>query len=132
MTLDVRREDGYEVWTMQFAPVNAIGPEFLEAMEQRLEATLGDESINGIVLTSGLRVFNAGADATWIGTVVKERGADALLEEFHQNMDRLRALCERLRAAPVLVVAALNGHTLAGGLELAAACDLRFCAAEER
>jgi enoyl-CoA hydratase/carnithine racemase len=50
------------------------------------------------------------------------------MEEFIVTMDRFRALCVRMRQSPVLVVAALNGHALAGGLELAAACDLRFAA----
>jgi enoyl-CoA hydratase/carnithine racemase len=60
--------------------------------------------------------------------VVNERGRSALMEEFIVTMDRFRALCMRMRQSPLLFVAALNGHTLAGGLELAAACDLRFAA----
>ena len=85
-----------------------------------------------VVLTSGLKVFSAGADATWMAGEVQRDGMDALVETFVRTMDRFRALSLRLRQSPLLVVAALNGHTLAGGLELAAACDLGFCADDER
>jgi enoyl-CoA hydratase len=126
--IDVRHEDGFRVWTMRAAPVNAIGASLLEALEAEIDAAIADESVAAIVLTSGLKVFSAGADATWMASVVRERGSAALVEEFIRTMDRFRGLCLRLRQSPLLVVAALNGHTLAGGLELAAACDLRFAA----
>jgi enoyl-CoA hydratase/carnithine racemase len=126
--LNVRDDAGVQVWTLQFAPVNAIGPELLDALEDQLDATLRDEAVSVVVLTSGLRIFSAGADAAWIGDVVREHGAEHLLGEFKRTMDRFRELCLRMRRSEVLFVAALNGHTLAGGLELAAACDLRFCA----
>jgi enoyl-CoA hydratase len=132
MALDVRDESGYQVWSMAFEPVNAIAPPFLEAIESALDDALADETIAVVVLTSALRVFSAGADAAWIGEVVRERGPEELLREFNATMDRFRALCLRLRQSEILFVAALNGHTLAGGLELAAACDLRFVADSER
>jgi len=127
-----RRETGYEVWEMQFAPVNALSPEFLDALEGRIADVLPAAEVSVVVLTSGLRVFSAGADATWIGKIVSEHGAQSLLAEFKTNMDRFRELCLRMRRSDVLFVAALSGHTLAGGLELAAACDLRFASDSER
>jgi len=130
--LTVRRESGYVVWEMRLAPVNALGPDLLGEFERRIEDVIADPDVSVVVLTSGLRVFSAGADATWIGNVVSEHGAQRLLEEFEANMNRFRELCLRMRRSDVLFVAALNGHTLAGGLELAAACDLRFAADHER
>jgi enoyl-CoA hydratase/carnithine racemase len=67
-----------------------------------------------------------------MATVVGEKGAAGLLEDFNRTMDRFREVCIAIRRAPLLVIAALNGHTLAGGLELAAACDLRFCSDFEK
>jgi enoyl-CoA hydratase len=126
--LDVETRDGVQTWTMNFAPVNAIGPRSLAALHAQLTETIADESIVAVVLASGQRVFSAGADAKWMAEVAADRGPDALLEEFVRTMEGFRELSLRLRKSPVLVIAVLNGHTLAGGLELAAACDLRFCA----
>jgi enoyl-CoA hydratase/carnithine racemase len=130
--VDVRRGDGMQTWAMRLAPVNAISPEFLGALDSALADAVADESVSVVVLTSDLKVFSAGADASWMAAVVAEHGADGLLEQFNRTMDSFRELCAAMRRSPLLIVAALNGHALAGGLELAAACDLRFAANAER
>lgn len=130
--VDVRLGDGYEVWTMQAGPVNALSPELLAALDAELTRAVDRDETAVVVLTSGLRVFSAGADATWMAELVQAEGMDALVETFVRTMDKFRALCVRMRQSPLLFVAALNGHTLAGGLELAAACDLRFSADSEK
>ena len=129
--LDVDAQPGIQVWTLGFAPVNAIGPELLDQLEGALTAAVADESVAVIVLTSSLRVFSAGADAKWIKRVVDAEGPEQLLIRFRHTMDRFRALCVRMRRSDLLFVVALAGHTLAGGLELAAACDLRFAADDD-
>jgi enoyl-CoA hydratase len=130
--MEVRVEQGYRVWSLGAAPVNALSPELLSDLESALDDAVADDTTSVVVLTSSLKVFSAGADATWMAGLVEREGMDVLVETFVRTMDRFRALSLRLRQSPLLVVAALNGHTLAGGLELAAACDLRFCADDER
>jgi enoyl-CoA hydratase/carnithine racemase len=130
--LDISAADGAQTWTMRFGSVNAIDPDFLSALESALDTAIADETVAVVVITSGLRVFSAGADARWMGHVVRERGPAQLLAEFNRTMDRFRDLCIRMRRSDLLFIAALNGHTLAGGLELAAACDLRFAADHDR
>jgi enoyl-CoA hydratase/carnithine racemase len=116
---------------MSSAPVNGIGPSLLHALNAQADQTYADESVAVVVLASDFKVFSAGADATWMRQVATEHGSDMLLDEFIRTMEGFRALSLRLRRAPFLVIAALNGHTLAGGLELAASCDLRFVADDE-
>jgi enoyl-CoA hydratase len=126
--LAVTDHESVRRWTMQLAPVNAINAELLDALEAALSDAEADPTVAAVVLDSGLKVFSAGADATWMAQTVERIGPQGLLAEFNATMDRFRAVCLRLRQAPFLVIAALDGHALAGGLELAAACDLRFCA----
>jgi enoyl-CoA hydratase len=130
--LSVSTEGGVQTWLMQGAPANAINPELLGAIDAQLSAVAEDESVSVVVLSSALRIFSAGGDASWMARVHAEKGADGLVDEFNIAMDYFREVCIRIRRSPVLVIAALNGHTLAGGLELAAACDLRFASSFER
>ncbi|MHC0054728.1 enoyl-CoA hydratase/isomerase family protein [Actibacterium sp. D379-3] len=130
--LEIKPGAGFQTWYMNFAPANALHPDFLKAMDGALTAAIEDPDVSVVVLTSGLKLFSAGGDAAWMKEIVEARGKQGLVEEFNATMDTFRALCIRMRKAPILFVAALNGHTLAGGLELAAACDLRFASSFER
>lgn len=130
--LDVRNGAGFQTWTMTFAPANAFDPQLLSALRGALDRAAADESVAAIVLTSGLRIFSAGGDAKWMGQQLAEHGPQGLVNQFNRIMDQFRELCLEIRRSPLLVIAALNGHTLGGGFELAAACDIRFVANVER
>lgn len=75
--------------------------------------------IRVIVLRGSGRAFSAGADLKWLAAGVTSDAA-----AYQAFQDRLQAVCEALEAAPQVVVASVHGLALAGGLELALACDI--------
>ncbi len=106
-------------------------PERRNALSSALQAHLVDElldcatdpQVRAIVLTGNGPAFCAGFDLKEI------READQRGEPFRPPMNRPgRALFEVLTETYVPVVAALTGHAVAGGFELALACDLRIAA----
>lgn len=105
--------------------LNALNGAVLDALEQAFAAAAGERALRAIVVTgAGERAFIAGAD-------IKEM-ADHGPREAEALSRRTHRLHETLRACPQPIVAAINGHCLGGGLELALACDLRFAADSAR
>ncbi len=106
-------------------------PEVRNAISRRLAQELLDActhlasepSIRAVVVTgTGERAFCAGADLTERRTFT---AADRL-----DHLVAIEAAAEALAALPIPTVAAVRGYALAGGAELAIACDLRVAAAD--
>lgn len=102
---------------------NALDHEILDTLAETLPRLNRGIETRCVLITGAPPTFSAGYDLASIPRETFERDAEALVAHpFHDAMDALAA-------HPWPTVAAINGHCLGGGLELAITCDMRICAA---
>jgi enoyl-CoA hydratase/carnithine racemase len=107
------------VLTLNNPPANAYSYPMLRALDEAiLEARLDPETHALVLAGAGERFFCAGAD---IAMLVESTPAFKYAFCLHAN-----ETLERLERTPKLCIAALSGHAVGGGLEVALACDLRI------
>jgi enoyl-CoA hydratase/carnithine racemase len=111
-------QDGIAVVTMDDPPANTYTHEMMRELDKAILDARFDEAVHVILIRgSGKKFFSAGAN---IGMLQK---ADPYFKYYfclHAN-----ETLNRLEQTPKIVIGALNGHTVGGGLEIALACDLR-------
>ena len=120
--VETSRHGGVALLTLNNPPANAYSHEMHKELDAAILDCRFDESVHVIVLTgSGDKFFCAGADIEMLEAVTPEWKYNFCL---HAN-----ETLNRLEQTPKLVIAALNGHTVGGGLEVALAADLRWAKA---
>jgi len=114
-------DKGVALLTLTDPPLNAYTHETLKELDACILEARFDDDVHVIVVTGEDEYFSAGVNVN----MLKEADeAFTYYFSLHANETFLR-----LENTPKLVVAAINGHCLAGGLELALACDLRIARA---
>lgn len=119
--VQLQKRDGIATLTLARGKVNAINGPVVDQMHERLRSLEHDPEAKAVVLTGAGRFFSFGFDVPEFLSFDKA--------QFTQFLTRFTDLHTHLFLYPKPVVAALNGHTIAGGCMLALACDLRVMAA---
>src|SRR5947207_2472003 len=120
-----RERDGVALIHLNPPPANSYNRAFLDELNAAVDEVRWDANLRGAVLVSDLapRFFSAGADIT---NFLQSTQAERVMTVLHAQEILLK-----IERTPKIFVAAISGHALGGGLEIALACDLRFAAAGE-
>ena len=116
-TLILTREERFAIITLNRPPANAISEALMRELNAALGELEGDDGVRAVIITgAGDKIFCAGAD---LGSAFQ--GADVgTFIRFGNSVVR------RIERFPKPVVAAINGHALGGGCEIAMGCHIRI------
>jgi len=117
--IDLKTESGIAVLTMAHGKANALDIEFCEALAAKFNELRASDA-KAVVITGQGRMFSAGVDLKRLS----EGGADYI----RKFLPALHRLYDAVFYFPKPVVAAINGHAIAGGCVLAACADRRVMA----
>ncbi len=116
-------DNGVAILEMDDPPANTYTYEMMQQLDATILRARMDESVHVLLLRgAGEKFFSAGASIPMLAK------ADPQFKYYfclHAN-----ETLSRLEQTPKLVIAALNGHTVGGGLEIALACDIRIAKQE--
>jgi len=118
-----RVDNGIAILEMTDPPANTYTYEMMQQLDTAILKARMDDAVHVVILRgAGEKFFSAGANIKMLASVTPQFKYYFCL---HAN-----ETLNRLEQTPKLVIAALNGHTVGGGLEIAMACDLRIARKE--
>ncbi|XP_071489860.1 enoyl-CoA delta isomerase 1, mitochondrial-like [Diadema antillarum] len=117
----VDKEEGYAVMHLNSPPVNSLNTPMLQAITETIQDLEDDNRMQGLILTSACpKIFSAGLDIT------------EMYQKSSESTDRfwrsLQDMWLTLYGTRLATVAAVNGHSPAGGCLMATSCDYRIMA----
>lgn len=118
-----RHASGVATLTLRSEPLNVLRQAVKRAIRAALRELEADAGVRAVVLTGNGRAFSVGSDVREFARDAEWLAAAALVDQ---------GIGFTLEESRLPVIAALNGLTLGGGLEMALACDMRICAASAR
>ncbi|MGF1453797.1 MAG: 3-hydroxyacyl-CoA dehydrogenase NAD-binding domain-containing protein [Alphaproteobacteria bacterium] len=117
-------------WDMPGRTMNVLSQESMADFRTCIEAITADDTVTGVIITSGKPAFLAGADLGELGGSSGGGAEDemAALRAAFDNAYAFNKLLRELETCGKPVVAAINGTALGGGLEICLACHYRVVA----
>jgi len=130
-TVDVQCEGGIARVVMHRKGINAMSGDLVSELVAAFEELGKDPEVRVIVLASEYeKYFSVGADLGEMGGI--DRGATDAADQIYRMARNGQRGLDALAATPKPVIAAINGHALGGGCELALTCDYRIMVEDGR
>ncbi|KAJ8045219.1 Enoyl-CoA delta isomerase 1, mitochondrial [Holothuria leucospilota] len=121
VTIDPEFDGSVAVVTMQKKPVNALCSNLYRELIKTIDDLESNENMRGMIITSAFPgVFSAGLDFNAL--------LDATLDDIHKLNKDFHDLTLKLYGSRLITIAALNGHSMAGGALMAVTADYRVMA----
>lgn len=122
MIVKLSVEEGVGVISLANAPANSFNVEFLHALQAVLREVRESREIRVVIIRSDVtKFFSAGGD---VSTLSRSEGS-----AFEHYLHLANEVADMVTHMPKLFLAAIAGHCIGGGLELALACDFRYACA---